>query len=1625
MKSYIDELMKTGGHILSPESKKEKSYIDELIEKGDHILSSEPEKEKSYIDELIEKRSEIDKTIAPETNPIIPTIKSPIEPTKGFSPSMLDKYGYGQPEKQQERFDTPIIDQSPKIVTAQDKIRNLGQKMSSAKLKETLNKTKWVMPESGPLTEKESKYLDIKIKELATEYGLTKSDNMLDIAGKGLAVGLKQTGQALSTYAEIAGILTNKKGLEIWGKAFADQFQEEIDNLGPNDKRLLMNPLDNPKNLVNPLWYAYNVSQILPSLVVSMGTAAAGEKITASMLPKLLKKITPTKIIKLSQIGGMLTGGLAGGGLEGAATYRTMRGLGADKKTAIIGSTFMGLASSGLNAISLDGLYRYLGRGTLSQLALSSATEAITEWLEEPVEATILTSSKLQSAKEAFGNAIKSGAQIIPASLATSFLTFGIAGAMNWKPTNTKEESIKKEVIDFASKNTVNAVTGEKIDVSTDMTTTKELNEVDLNDNEPQFGLSTEELTELKLNDNEPQFGILDEFVGDALTTETEEDIIKENDRIILKDLSTKMKNETDIKEHKGLFGRVSNAFDIVYNDIIVKKFMGAFDTYYFGWSSRYSLKQKRLMEAVFKAFKNSAYSIQVNANAKWSEVFNYFGDDKKLMSDFLLYMETPDKYPIKDQNVKQKFDKFRNTMLEYDEEAKKLLQKQVDDIIESVEKKQGFEFKEEEKEKILNELNYYTIFPNSNTNKRYIDNIMEDRKELAIIDAKLANPNISTIEEIEIKDKATMIKEHIRHTEKILQHIQNNKVRYMPMAFKPSAGKIKKGTKIGASYKRVWEVVSEIEREDVGRRNLWEFFDDLPPTIQALYFTNPAEQLAYYWLHSGIRYVERSLIKNCLEADAGIFLSEEEYQILPDMKKREYGKMNKHLLAEHGYLKGLYVSNAFETFFYDNLDKIANSKIPPIIKLFSLINKIIAPLGDLMIMNPLIMAKLNFQQTNLVSPIANLYVAQVGLMRIQNPKKFSKFSAMSLAIGMNTAEISVNDMGRYGQEYRIDKIKEEAKLKSIEKFFLRGVPASFTNKPLALKVMTSIFSTSRTIAFELFDTNTKVGITKWLYKKTSDMKKNNPKEFNKLLEGTENIDLIIPDRLNYSDEDIEILKVMALYNQKYGISEVIGEYGRTPWSTRQIINAFGRYYQLRISFYASLRKIVQSAIEFEETETERREFKSIHINNIAAQRLILMLTFNALDALFPFLAGYYIKDGYKKVKRNLNNDTTFYIVSGLQSVLKGYATYEEFDKKLEKEYGWFYNLGYRIGSVLHLFSKERAYDAAIKKLQKESGNLQSVMIGRELFNVPSDPVSFIPKLFSKGWKGFAPMMAPPLAITNDFLLTDDIGVFWKGEYIPLANRNSSPVERFSASLLKYCNEMTGIGSVINTLSAKDVPQWMKIIQASTGYFYSYNKKGKPITTIMTAKEKLSVHPLIIQAYVCDHAGKRRETDDQKTYVDILLFAYVLRDKVLGVGMKNYYEVVKQTILDFKIFGEDEAFNRKELEYLENSMDEATIAGEYLKIKELFNAFESVRDKYKLEGIEDPTENEQILNEGTKKIKEILDDYLKNYENFSIPIAQVTKDMARKIFTDLWKEFETPTQEEYNKILESKNAEDY
>jgi len=37
----------------------------------------------------------------------------------------------------------------------------------------------------------------------------------------------------------------------------------------------------------------------------------------------------------------------------------------------------------------------------------------------------------------------------------------------------------------------------------------------------------------------------------------------------------------------------------------------------------------------------------------------------------------------------------------------------------------------------------------------------------------------------------------------------------------------------------------------------------------------------------------------------------------------------------------------------------------------------------------------------------------------------------------------------------------------------------------------------------------------------------------------------------------------------------------------------------------------------------------------------------------------------------------------------------------------------------------------------------------------------------------------------------------------------------------------------------------------------------------------------------------------------------------------------------------------------------------------------------------------------------------------------VTKDMARKIFTDLWKEFETPTQEEYNKILESENAEDY
>ncbi len=1600
----------------------------------EHGIVEEPPKKKRTLADLMASQKEIDDTLnGTKKQPTMP-IADTSQKFMNLSAPMMDEALYGQP-KPQERFDVlPKVDGVPKIKDNSELIKKTAIKMNDARVKETLDKTMWVLPESRPLTAKESKYLDMQIMQNAVEYGLVKPDNFIDIAGKGLAVGVKQTMQSAAVGAEIAGHITNIDALKVYGKAFADQYQGEIDAIAPKDKKILMSPLQNAKNLVNPLWYAYNVGQMLPSLAVTMGAAQVGGKVVSKIAPKIIKNITPTKLLKLAEIGASLTGGMVGGGLEGAGTYRTMVELGADKKSAVIGSTLMGLASAGLNAISLNSLFSALGGGSAVRFGLANATEALTEWAEEPIEAGILSTTGLVEPAQAFKDALQAGATVIPVSLATSILTYGLAGAINWKPVSNEDIEIQKKAIDFLKKNTVNAVNGEPIQASDKPSYDDNPIPVDLNDNiEPIVKPTTIQEKIQRIDDIVNDIDLVEqidegkaESIIDAVTGN--EKVI--NERTILKDLP----DEVVTPEKKSVGQKVGDALDAVWNDVVVNKFIAVSDIYAFGWSTRYGKRQKAIMEGVFKAFKDAAYSIKATAPDKWGEAFKYFGTDKKLMSDFLLYMENPNKYEIKDVKQKQKFDEFRNMMLEYDGEQKERLQAQVNSIVKEIERRRGYDFTAEEKMDWENELDKNSIFPNKNSSKRYIEDIAENKTTIEKL-----NNDLTTADEINqqiIKNKIKTAEDNIRMSEDILQIIED--IRYMPMAMRVSRT-TEKGASSDIVSKRAYSNITEIEQEGKGRRNLWEFFDRLPAETQAKYFTNPAEQLAYYSMRSGIRYIERSMIYNALKSDAGIFITEDEYQKLPENTKKEYGNVPIELVREHGYLGGLYASNAFKTFFNDNLDKIASSKMEPLYKVFAYLNKIAAPLGDLMILNPIIMARLNAQQVNLISPVIHIYIANISAMRMKNPEQYSKYHAMSIITGINTSETSVRDMGKYGAENIVDRIREESEARGVAKLFLQGVPVAYQNKPKAIKVMTAIFSASRTIAFDIMDTNTKVGTTQWLYNTVKKMKQNNPEQFNKLIGGQKDLNIILPDNKNYSQDDIDIMIGMKAYSQKYAIAETLGEYGRAPWSTRTFLNAIGRYWQLRVSSYAGMRKIVNEAIHFEIEKSVNdktgKESKKITFSsdNIAAKRLALYLGIAALDMLPWLVSGYYIKRGYQRVRRNLHNDASFYINSGLFSTLGSQVAKDEIDAemrqkkaveyymgKMEKQYGFEYQLGKAIAGKLNLFTKQREYEAALKESMKEN-RLTTLMMGRELYEVSSDPTSFLGKLFGKGIQGIFPVAAPPFKIVQ-ILGEDDIGIYVGGEYNVMANRNSSAVDRMKAALTKYAYEMTGVGSLVQVASADDVPKWMKILQATTGSIYAYSKDGKPTDRILSEKHKIATHPAVIKAYLYDHEGKRRTSENQIMHVSMLLYGYVLKDKKMGVGMSQYFEATKDIVGEFKIFGGDEEFNKKELDYIEGAFNYATLKSEYLKMSEVYSAFESVREKYGLE--KDKT---LMASEGKAKIKKALDKYFGYYKKIIDDMGEKvdTEQMAGQIYEQLYMELEAPTQEEYQKRIQKIMMEEY
>lgn len=234
---------------------------------------------------------------------------------------------------------------------------------------------------------------------------------------RGLMHGLYSLAGSGGTIAEYLGGLTGIEPLKQWGEDVYQSNTTAAEKYAPPES-IQGSIFENPSLLKDSSWWVYNIADTLPSLAASMvpaGAAAKGISIAGKVY-----EWTPQLITKLARIGSMGVGGLAGGSLEGASTYQTVKQRGGTDEEARRAMELMTLASGGLNAVSLGKLFGKPASGFMGlakHIGEAATTEAITEYLEEPSEALILGDDVLQRMKQ--------GLNVIPIAFVTGGLGAG------------------------------------------------------------------------------------------------------------------------------------------------------------------------------------------------------------------------------------------------------------------------------------------------------------------------------------------------------------------------------------------------------------------------------------------------------------------------------------------------------------------------------------------------------------------------------------------------------------------------------------------------------------------------------------------------------------------------------------------------------------------------------------------------------------------------------------------------------------------------------------------------------------------------------------------------------------------------------------------------------------------------------------------------------------------------------------------------------------------------------------------------------------------------------------------------------------------------------------------------
>ena len=203
-------------------------------------------------------------------------------------------------------------------------------------------------------------------------------------------------------------------------ESYWEQARKDLEKEIPEELRKPL--VERPENLGDPRWLILNVSRMVPSLM-------------ASVVPGL----TAQKFLKMGRLASSLVGGFSGGWLEGAPVYREILEKGGSHEEALAGAAMMTLASTALNAISVERFLRAPAEtigGKFAQKTVRGLFEAITEYLEEPAQVWIMYEGGYITPEEAV-NQLLNGLDVLAPAGIIGFLFPGAGRRMRQAASGT------------------------------------------------------------------------------------------------------------------------------------------------------------------------------------------------------------------------------------------------------------------------------------------------------------------------------------------------------------------------------------------------------------------------------------------------------------------------------------------------------------------------------------------------------------------------------------------------------------------------------------------------------------------------------------------------------------------------------------------------------------------------------------------------------------------------------------------------------------------------------------------------------------------------------------------------------------------------------------------------------------------------------------------------------------------------------------------------------------------------------------------------------------------------------------------------------------------------------------